>query len=61
MSASKLMTRWPSVERLVAFLAFTTSDGSVLATGEVRSVLATSIPVSWNNNGAKASRRCHST
>ena len=37
------------------------SDSSVLATGEVRSALATSIPVSWNNSGAKASRRRHST
>ena len=61
MRLAKLMTRWPSVDRLVAFLAFTASDGSVLTTGELRSALAVSSSVSWNRSGAKASRRCHST
>jgi hypothetical protein len=36
-------------------------DGSVLTIGEERSALAAASPVSWNNSGARASRRCHST
>ena len=56
----RTITRFSSAERLVAFLAFMNPDDSVLATGEVRSALAASLSVSWNNSGAKVSRRCHS-
>ena len=59
--SAKHMTRWPSADRLVAFLALAASDGSVLETGEDRSALAAASSVSWNSSGARASRRCHST
>jgi len=48
------MTDRPAAERLAAFLAFTASDGSAAATGEVRCALAAASSVSWNRNGAKA-------